>query len=231
MTRNLFSAIVVLIASLSTTTVFASDHCKADADIKDVCGQIIADPAGLRVNLNFKVKIEDARPGEPFDLVMSLKEKGCQVVDEGGQPVQFVVPLVMPDGCRDKFVFQSGLQSQLGRCSISCPSDVKICAEVFSAGSGKVLDKENEGLKFINNVPPPVVHHVVRTERVYYSPPPVVRHVEIIQPAPVFIQPAPVIVHRRVYVAPRPVRQINVGVGVGVGHGVGVDVHYSQSRD
>lgn len=176
---------VLLSSSCLAGSARASDRCKADVDIKDICGQLIAGPAGFRVNLNYKVKIEDARPGERFDLVMSLQQDGCRVLDDAGRPVQFVVPLEFPGSCRDKFVFQDGLQSMIGRCPISRPCDVKVCAEVVSAANGKILDTEKEGLKFINDsprCPEPVgvVRHVeVRTERVYCPPPPPRVRVEV----------------------------------------------------
>lgn len=101
--------VLALSAFLGVPEPARASHHKLDVDIDDLDAEIRWDGQKWSLRVKYEVDIENAAPGEAFDLVLNLVSRSGS-----GQPVQIVVPLVTPSEVDDdEFEYKSILLARL----------------------------------------------------------------------------------------------------------------------
>ena len=132
-------ALVILAAQ---PAVSLADHGRSqrnrnrtEADIESLRGDLQYARGNWRLRVQYDVEIEDARRRDRFDLVLTVLERGCPLLDRWGRPVRFVIPLNRPTKIkRDEITFERRVTVQLPDGSIGNPKRLRLVAEVVRAG-------------------------------------------------------------------------------------------------
>jgi len=124
-------------------------HDRAGADIEVLKAELRHDRGAWRLSVRYAVEIEDARPSERFELVISLTEGRCPVRDPSGRPVRFVVPLGRPArGCGDAWNFRDQIVTRLPSGAISDPRRLRVQAVIVRCQGGPALDRAESCVAF-----------------------------------------------------------------------------------
>lgn len=124
-------------------------HSDVDVDIDSLKAEVRYERGGWRLLVGYEIEIEDARPYERFELVLTLLEHGRPLRDRFGRPLSIVVPLDRPTKYdRDEVEFRRRLSVRLGAGAITNPRRLKILAEVVRTTDGHSLDHKKRSVKF-----------------------------------------------------------------------------------
>ncbi|MFN0134716.1 MAG: hypothetical protein ACKVS9_01205 [Phycisphaerae bacterium] len=158
-------SIGVLGGMLAGTAAAGDEHLtRAEADIEQLDARLTHDAGSWRLNVRYEVDIEHAHHGEPFTLVLQLREDGRLVEDATGEPLTIGVPLDQPVRCDDNdCTFEDVTEFELPRYAVSDPEDIELTALVTPEGENTVLDDETTDVELVEDCPPQPT--VIRTER------------------------------------------------------------------
>lgn len=136
-------------AGLADGGRFRYDRYRTEADIESLDGDLRYARGDWRLRVRYDVEIEDARRRDRFDLVLTVSERGCPLLDRRGRPLRFVIPLDRPTKIdRDEITFRRQVVLRLPDGSFHNPKRLRLVARIVRADNGRVLDKEGESIKF-----------------------------------------------------------------------------------
>ena len=81
---------------LSAMSVVGFANAGSDVDIDELRVRVDRDASGWLFELYYEIDVEDARRFGPLEFVVSIEYGGQPIVNDGGEPVQFVLPLDTP---------------------------------------------------------------------------------------------------------------------------------------
>lgn len=143
---GLAAAAVLLAAQASSA---AAKDRRPDVDIDELKGDIWRTRAGWTLRIRCEVDIEDARRRDRFELIFRLTERGREVVDGAGYPVEIVVALDRPTEIDDdELEFKEALRVKLPRHYIRDPKHLRLHARVAHAGGDRPLDRKDKSVKY-----------------------------------------------------------------------------------
>ncbi len=141
---------------------------RADADIDSLKARLVRLHRQWRLQVLYKVEIEDASPGERFVLVLGATERGRPILDRSGRPLTITVPLVDPTKVeRDEVEFENTVSLRLMPNSFRDVRGLRLRAKVVSVRNGRVLDREDTSIKLARGLRKPKVR--VRGSRFGFS--------------------------------------------------------------
>ncbi len=121
---------------------------RADVDIESLKAKMIGGWNDATVRVRCKVEIEDAWPGERFDLMLRVTERGRELSDRRGRPVRVRVPLNRPtDIDDDEFEFDERFELPLPNGAHWNAKRLRIWAKVVGRNSGQVFDRDDASIK------------------------------------------------------------------------------------
>lgn len=122
---------------------------KADVDIESLKAELFDSGRGWEVVIRYKVEIEDACPGDEFDVIFELTECGRPLRDRNGRPVQVREQLDWPvEADDDEVKFDDTLSMPVPAGSFCDPGKLRVRAVVVRAEDGRRLDCKEKGVKF-----------------------------------------------------------------------------------
>lgn len=143
--RSNLTIATLLAAAIGLTSPALAGHLEGDLD--DLDAELIAEPQTWRLVVEYEVEIEDARPGDAFDLVFHISENGYVLPDAQGRPYQIVIPLDQPTEIDDdEMTFESRFSVQIGYNSFQDPDHLRLHARLIPRGYNHPLDKESTGI-------------------------------------------------------------------------------------
>jgi hypothetical protein len=120
-----------------------------EADIESLSGSLQYVRGNWQLGVRYDVEVEDANRRDRFNLAMTVLERGRPLLDRWGRPVTIVVPLDRPTKIeRDEITFNRQATIRLPDGSIGNPKQLRLVAKVIRADNGRVLDQEEESIKF-----------------------------------------------------------------------------------
>ncbi len=141
--------ILAMVMSAGLMSAQAAQAGHVDVDIDRLKAQIRQDTRGWRVFVDYKIEIEDARPYDRFEVLLTFSERGRLLVDRLGRPLEVGIPLVDPtDIDDDELEFRDGLTVNLPHGVLHNPKKLKIHAEVISVAQGRVMDRKAKRVKY-----------------------------------------------------------------------------------
>lgn len=124
-------------------------QAKVEADIESLEARIRHEAGNWRMDVRYEVEIEDAAPGERFNLALSLVDGNCPVRDASGRPLAIVIPLARPACIRgDEWRFRDGTSTCLPNGTITDPRRLRIRAELVSACGSCTFDRDETCVRF-----------------------------------------------------------------------------------
>lgn len=147
----LISGLVILgSATAANAGGFRGCRDKADADIDTLKASIQFAGGQWALAVRYDIEIEDARPGDHFDLVLTLSSGRCDLRDHLGRPITVVVPLLEPVAIEDggeEIRFRDEIVVNLPDGLFARPDRLRLHGRVFSARSGRSLDDDSTSVK------------------------------------------------------------------------------------
>lgn len=139
-------------------TAATADHernrKRPDADIDSLRADIWYGRGGWLLRVRYEIEIEDFRPGERYELVIRLTERGCKLVDRKGRPIEIVVPLDRPTEVDDdELEFEGVLTVRLPARVLSNPKRLRIHAAVVPEGGVRPLDRKDRSVRYRSRWP------------------------------------------------------------------------------
>ncbi len=120
----------------------------ADVDIESLKAKLLGGWNDSVLQVRCKVEIEDAWPGQRFDLWLRVTERGRELSDRRGRPVRVRVPLNRPtDIDDDEFEFDERLELPLPHAMPWNAKRLRIQAKVVGRNSGRVFDRDDATIK------------------------------------------------------------------------------------
>ncbi len=121
---------------------------KVDVDLDTLKAEIERVEGGWELEIEYEVEIEDARPGQQFELVLELRQRDRPVLDERGGPFTIVVALDCPsDLDDDKVVFAEEFVELLHPDMVRRPDKLRLYGTVYFKGDDWPLDEKNTSVK------------------------------------------------------------------------------------
>ncbi len=118
-------------------------------DIDSLKGRLHEVAAEWELTIEYKVEIDNARPGEKFELLFQVAENGRAVCDEEGWPITIVVPLDRPSKVDDdELEFEDSVVATLPRGLFKDPKRLRVIAVVVWAGNHQPLDHKDKRIKY-----------------------------------------------------------------------------------
>ena len=147
--------LATLILAVLPTTAGAghqkdSDRCRADVDLDKLKAELRCHRGQWRLDVEYEVEIEDAWPGERFELEIEIIERGRGSVlrDEQGAPISIIIPLDSPaDVDDDEATYEGWLTERLPREAVRRPKKLRIAGAVFRCGDDRPLDQKESRVK------------------------------------------------------------------------------------
>lgn len=157
---------VGVLGGLLAGTVAAGDetHARAEADIEELDARLTAEEGGWSLKVRYEVDIEHGHHGEPFTLLMQMRDDGRLIRDATGEPLTIGLPLDQPLHCDDgACTFADAVEFDLPRFAVHESDDLELTAFVTPQGRDEVLDDETTDVDVADDcIPSPTV---IRTER------------------------------------------------------------------
>lgn len=124
-------------------------HERAEADIEDLDAELRYLGEEWDLSVDYEVEIEDARRGQQFDLVFSLRERSRGALTPRGKAMRIIMPLDRPvELDDDEMEFSGCIGARLPRDLIRRPDRLRIHAAVVPRGGGPALDTETESVAY-----------------------------------------------------------------------------------
>lgn len=156
-TKNGAATAILLTLGLCGTAATADherDRKRPDADIDSLRADIWSGHGEWLLRVRYEIEIEDFRPGERFELVLHLTERGRRLVDRKGRVIEIVVPLDRPTEVDDdELEFEDVLTVRLPARVLSNPKRLRIHAAVVSAGGVRPLDHKDRSVRYRTRSP------------------------------------------------------------------------------
>ena len=108
----------LILAALPTTAVAGhrKGRDRADVDLDRLKAELRCHRGQWRLDIEYEVEIEDAWPGERFELEVEIieRDRGSVLRDEQGAPISIIIPLDCPaDVDDDEVTYQGWLTERL----------------------------------------------------------------------------------------------------------------------
>lgn len=145
--RGCWLALVAAIATAAPALAGHHSRDKADADVDSVKASMYVSTSGWRVELQYKVEIEDAPPAR-FEVLVTFSEKGRLLCDREGRLVEIADVLNhATDIDDDKIKFEQVLFITLPREMVYRPDHLKVRVEIVDRQTGRIVDDKSKSVK------------------------------------------------------------------------------------
>ena len=146
------AVIACILLNVLTAVAFADDRHRRqpDVDIESLKSELRWINGEWLLEVRYKVEVEDYRPlpGE-LELILMITEHGRTLIDNTGNPIEFIVPLEYPsEEDDDELEFEDRITITLPQGDIGDPDHLRLESAVVRVNDGYPLDRKEKSIKF-----------------------------------------------------------------------------------
>jgi hypothetical protein len=148
--RNAFAAIPLLGVLAVAASAGDREHRHPDVDIESLRGELRRTAGEWLLEVRYDVEVEDYLPPPgTLELILYVTEHGYALVDQTGQPIEFLVPLECPSEVDDdELEFEDRVIVTLPDGVFHDPEHLRLEGIVVRIDDGRPLDRKDKSIKF-----------------------------------------------------------------------------------